>query len=148
MREKEIHTKKTRSHVWHHPVPSSGPLRSLPQCRMMFLCLPGGTWLFLSPASAKQESKLQQNHLLPGQVIGFAVVGCIPVLLGVIIGIFTFRQLQLPATFLFPALHSSSPMGPAPLAEPKTLRMRLLIPSQTVAPYFSIPQNLVQSSRT
>lgn len=98
------------------PVPSSGLLLSLPQCRMMFLCLPGGTWLFLSPASAKQESASLES---PASWVGDWFCCC--------------RLHSCPAwsnywhlyvcgvaassySFLFPALHSSSPMGPAPLA--------------------------------
>ena len=74
-------------------------------------------------------------------MIRFAVIGCIPVLLGVIIGIFTSVVMQLPTDFIgpeTPATPFSFQLGiPVPqwdqhlwLEPQNPLWMRLLIPSR------------------
>ena len=123
--EKEIHTENQKSGLASPLYPSSGLLLSLPQCRMMFLCLSGGTCLFLSPGSARQESASLESpaswvgdsfccyrlHSCPAwsdywhlHVCGDAASH----------GLYWPRNTSY--SFLFPARHSSSPMGPAPLA--------------------------------
>lgn len=123
--EKRKYKENRKSHLASPLYASSGLLLSLPQCRTMFLCLPGGTCLFLSPARRRQESASLESptswvgdsfrccrlHSCPAwsdywhlHVCGVAASH----------GLYWLRNSSY--SFLFPARHSSSPMGPAPLA--------------------------------
>lgn len=114
--EKEIHTQKTRNHVWHHPC--THPLASCCPClnagRCFSVGLVGLGFSFLLPVPGESAS-LES----PASWVGDWSCCC--------------RLRSRPAwsnywhlhvcgvaassySFLFPALHSSSPMGPAPLA--------------------------------
>lgn len=151
-----------KSHLGTSWYPSPGILLSMPNCRVMLLCLPGGTCLFLSPASADQgsaslvtsESPIYwvvdsfcycRLHSCPAWSEYWHLHAC---------GVAASQALYWPwnssYSFLFPAQHSSSPMGPATLAgTPKSSVKELANPFPWgVAPCFSISQTPVESSET
>lgn len=130
--EKEIcsHTDWTWSHIWeHHDRYSLASwFRGLSTDWLILLSLHGRASLFLSTTTANQGNGALVTSgsatCLVG--IGFAVVDCIPVLLGMNIGIYIPVELQLPTHIIGPdttttsvSLSSSAfqfPLEPAPLA--------------------------------
>lgn len=134
--EKEIcsHTNWTWGHIWEHRGTYSLASWSTGLTTDWFYCpcleglaLPGWAGLFLSTATADQgNGSLVTSGSASCLVgIGFAFVDCIPVLLGMNIGIYIPMELQLPTHIIGPdttttvSLSSSAfqfPLGPPPLA--------------------------------